>query len=97
VAFLGQDTGGGQGVYVYWAGLLTTIANLTTPIPGGTGRFTGFSGNPALSGNNAAFLGTGSSQAGVYLDVWPNGLITAADMHTPIPGANGGTFARFFD
>ena len=45
---------------------LSKVADLNTPIPGGTGNFTTFQGLD-LSGTNAVFQGEGSSgQKGIY-------------------------------
>ncbi len=70
VAFIGSGVNQ-QGVYVSDSAIpgnpVQPIANLTTPIPGGTGTFTGFS-SLSTSGAHTAFLGLGSDgQAGIYL------------------------------
>jgi sugar lactone lactonase YvrE len=74
----------------------THVANLATAIPGGTGNFTSFPKTPSLSGDNVAFLGTGSLGAqGVYARIGaisPPQLV--ADTNTAIP--NGiGNFTSF--
>jgi uncharacterized delta-60 repeat protein len=107
VAFVG--TGAGQaGVYSCDLAIPTDpcqpIANLSTPIPGGTGNFTGFS---ALSVANAsvsnpsstrvAFIGAGAGQAGVYscdLATPVDPCQPIANLTTTIPGGMG-TFAGF--
>jgi len=70
VAFSG--TGAGQaGIYLYDSAIpgepVQPIADLSTPIPGGTGLFTGFS-SVSVSSEHTAFLGLGSAgQKGIYL------------------------------
>ena len=67
---------------------LQRVADLNTPIPAGSGNFTGFQ-YPAISGGNLAFLGFGSSaQLGVYFF---NGSVLSrvADLNTAIPGGSG--------
>jgi hypothetical protein len=94
VAFIGSGSGGQQGIYL--SGTVPTlpqikIADLNTAIPGGTGNFTGFVGSPAISGQNVAFIGSGSGgQQGVYLS---NGQpappeIKVADTSTMMPGTS---------
>ena len=47
------------------AARLGVVADLNTPIPGGSGNFTGFGFSPSLDGGNVAFFGFGSGgQAG---------------------------------
>jgi hypothetical protein len=97
VAFIGSGSGGQQGIYLIGTSPSppqVKIADLNTAIPGGTGNFTGFFGSPAISGNNVAFIGSGSGgQQGVYLS---NGSpappeIKVADTSTMMPG----TIANF--
>ena len=100
VAFFGAGTGGQQGVYgasVSITGPPIKIADTTTAIPGGTGTFTTFAGNPSLSGDSVAFVGSGiGGQQGVYgASVSHNGPpIKIADTTTAIPGGTG-TFTTF--
>jgi len=59
-----------------------------TPIPGGTGNFTGV-GAPSLSGSGLAFYGSGSDgQQGIYT-AYPGGPIRIADRNTAIPSGTG--------
>jgi len=96
VAFFGAGSGGQQGIY---GASVTTqdppikVADTATAIPGGSGNFTAFPAGPSISGNHAAFAGSGSSgQQGIYFadDVLANGApITVADTATAIPDGTG--------
>ena len=93
VAFFGAGTGGQQGIYTYdyvvGTGPPIKIADTATPIPGGTGAFTGFASQPSLSGNNVAFIGAGASgQEGIYRATGGSS-IKLADLNTAIPGGIG--------
>ncbi len=75
--------------------LFTKIADTSTPIPGGTGDFTGFAVAPALSGSTAAFFGLGSGiQEGLYTGTGGT-LTTIADTNTTIPGGTGSKYSSF--
>ena len=71
-AFVATGTEGSQGVYSATvdssaAASRVRIADLTTPIPAGTGTFSGF-GSVSTSAGHTAFYGTGAGgQAGIYL------------------------------
>lgn len=105
IAFIGSGTGEQQGIYrVLPSGPALPvdplkIADILTPIPGGTGTFTGFS-NPINSASNIAFIGTGTGgQQGIYRvlpvdPLQPNDPIKIADLLTPIPGGTG-SFSSF--
>ena len=82
VAFLASGPGQ-YGIYLFERGVLRRVADLNTPIPGGSGTFTSF-GPPALSGSSVAFRGGGDGQEGIYLF---NGTVLnrVADLNTPIP------------
>jgi hypothetical protein len=84
----------------------TKIADKDTPIPGGTGVFTGFgfgigidNKTPTIDGKTVAFVNTGTfSQAGIYAGEGPgdgSSLRMVVNKETPIPDANG-TFKDFF-
>lgn len=69
--FTGGQTISGQyqeGIYLQNGSSLSVIADTNTPIPDGTGNFSGFMYNPpAIDNSNVAFMGYGSnSQAGIY-------------------------------
>jgi hypothetical protein len=69
LVFIGRGTNGQQGVYRVTAPPVnvTRIADLTTPIPGGTGNFTGFVALTAY-GDHTAFMGLGNDgQRGLYV------------------------------
>jgi hypothetical protein len=88
VAFGGAGPAGQQGVYFFNGSVLSRVADLNTPIPGGTGNFTALI-LAGLSGSNVAFEGTGpAGQQGVYSF---NGSVLSrvADLNTPIPNGTG--------
>jgi hypothetical protein len=90
VAFLGYDQWLHSGVYLHAKGSLTAVADENTPIPGGTGSFTGFWGPPSLHGGNVAFLS--HTPRGVYLY---NGttleVIASTSRISPLCSGNGST------
>ncbi len=103
LVFYGAGSGGQQGIYLATRGGLTApsrIADLATPIPGGTGNFLSFgteAGIIIVSGKNAVFAGTGAGgQRGIYGTtvgaVGPPFRI--ADTATAIPGGTG-NFTEF--
>ena len=80
---------------------ITTLTRSGTPVPGGTGVFTGFPQNPVVSTTSTAFLGLGSAgEVGVYASVIPStptvppNPTKVADLTTAIPGGTG-TFTGF--
>lgn len=76
-----------KGVYLASGGSLTTVADLSTAIPGGTGNFTGFALNSnAVAPGRLAFRSSGS--AGVYAFDGTS-LTQLADRSTPIPSGVG--------
>jgi hypothetical protein len=97
VAFLRSGLGFPiEGVYTNLNGSLSAIANMNTPIPGGTGNFTRFL-HPSLSNGIVTFIGFRDSddvsQAGIYTN--QGGLLNAiADTNTAIPGGTG-NFTNF--
>jgi hypothetical protein len=92
VSFQGLGTAGQQGVYTDAGGTLAAVANTSTPIPIGTGNFTGFLGT-SLSGGRVAFNGSGTGQQGIYTEA--SGTLTAvANRTTSIPSGTG-TFTLF--
>jgi hypothetical protein len=104
VAFNLNSSGvGSAGIYIYnnnVAGSLpVAVVTRDYPIPAGTGHFSNF-GDPSLSGNLVAFVGTGSnSEKGIYTkDIntpgQPLSVAVAVDINTPIPGGTG-YFADF--
>jgi hypothetical protein len=72
---------------------LRKVADLNTPIPGGSGNFLGFGYGeccyPAISGSNVAFMG-GEDDNGKYGIYLFNGttIVRVADSNTPIPGTS---------
>ncbi len=73
---------------------LSKVADLNTPVPGGSGSFTDFY-SPVISGDNIAFLGSGSESNGLYFFDGTT-LTIAADVNTPIPGRSE-NFSAFSD
>ncbi len=95
VAFFALGNLGQQGIYLFNGSTLGRVADLTTPIPGGSGNFTGFGGATVLmDGTHIAFLGFGSSgQQGLYL--FDGSTISRiVDANTAIPGGTG-NFTNF--
>jgi hypothetical protein len=94
VAFRGEGDSGQEGIYLFNGSVLSKVADLNTPVPGGAGNFI-FVNVPVIDDNNVAFLGHGTSgQVGFYVY---NGttLTKAADLNTPIPGGSG-NFTGFY-
>jgi hypothetical protein len=101
VAFVGNGSGGQQGLYKVAVisapqiGAPLRIADLTTAIPGGKGNFTAFPSGPAITESEIAFIGNGSdAQQGLYLAavISPSqigSLLRVADTTTAIPDGTG--------
>jgi hypothetical protein len=73
-----------EGIYASLFGTLTKIADLTTAIPGVTGKF--YASAPVIFGGNVAFIGKGDGNQGIYVRLWQSDLIRIADLSTDIPG-----------
>lgn len=87
VAFQAFGTGGEKGVYRTAGGSLSAVADQTTPIPGGTGAFTGFANEPAIDGPYVAFIGSGTAgQNGIYLDTTGGSLLEVITAGSPLDG-----------
>jgi len=67
VAFESEGSSGERGVHVFNGTTLSVVADANTPSPGGTARFTGFSGPPAISDGNVAFSARAGALEGIYL------------------------------
>jgi PEP-CTERM motif len=95
VAFIGGSVGQ-LGVYTNLGGVLNVVANTNTPIPGGTGNFTGFGRFTSLNNGTLAFQGFGAAkQQGIYSNL--NGVLNlVANTNTPIPDGTG-NFTGFYD
>ncbi len=94
VVFLGYGKQNQQGIYVYQGGLLSTIADRTTPIPGGKGTFTDFGYCAAIDHEKVIFWGYGTNnQQGIYT-FFNDSLFAIADVSTPIPRGEG-SFTSF--
>lgn len=98
IGFSGSDeTSAVFGVYKYIddLGILTTVADESTPIPNGAGTFTSVSDVAVDEFGRAAFIGTGGSgQGGVYVE-HDGQLDTLVDNHSVLP--NGESLAAFLD
>ncbi|CAN5687128.1 hypothetical protein BH09PLA1_BH09PLA1_14600 [soil metagenome] len=88
--FAARWSNGGSGVLLLNpSGSYSVIASNTTPIPAGTGAFTGFDSPDFRIGR-----ATGDNQEGLYLLNNSSHVAVVADRSTPIPGGSG-TFERF--
>ena len=77
-----------EGIYTDEGGVLRMVADVDTPIPGGTGTFTyGFSGDSAIDSGNVAFINFGLG-SGVYSEIGGD-LALVANLSTEIPGGEG--------
>jgi hypothetical protein len=95
VAFEGFAFGGNgeNGIYTNAGGSIAVVADLTTDIPGGTGKFTSFADFPSIDGGIVAFVGTAADVEGIYSNVGGS-LGVVVDENTPIPGG-AGNFSGF--
>ena len=90
VAFRGQGDSSPSrqlGIYKNNGDVLSLVADLNTPSPGGTGNLDSFF-QPSLNNESVAFKSYGNSQPGIYTN--NGGVISVvADTNTPIPGGTG--------
>jgi hypothetical protein len=93
VAFLGIGPSDQRGIYLFNGTSLIKVADLNTPVPGGSGNFVDLWSPPVISGSNVAFLGMGDG-LGIYLFDGTK-LSKVADYTTPVPGGSG-NFVDFF-
>jgi hypothetical protein len=89
MAFLGAKApGSGEGgAFLATAEGIVVVADENTPVPGGTGNFTGFIGITAGS-NSAIFFGSSPQRSGLY-EHTVSGLSIRADTGTAIPNGAG--------
>lgn len=94
VAFRAETSDGGEGVYLA-DGPLMTVADHTTPIPGGSGETFSFFGVPVVSGSEVAFVGTSfmAGRAGLY--VGSGGPLTVVADDTTSPPGTAESFTSF--
>lgn len=86
IGFEGGSNFSNTGVYTHTGTTLTEVANGSTPIPGGTGNFSGFA-SVRTDGNSVAFVGDGSSgQVGIYSDE-SGSLDALVDSTDTVPGS----------
>lgn len=102
VVFMGIDPSGKYGIYIYINGILSVVADTTTPVPRlGGGSFSFFSGGYAsIHGEDVAFIGQGprgKSQMGIYTYINGELDVVADSVNTEIPGDPlGENFSNFF-
>ena len=96
-AVIGTDSSGfpASGVYTYISGNLGKVADVNTPLPGGTGNFTDAT-EPWLENGSVAFAGSGNDQQWGFYTNLGGSLRVVADTNTPAPGGTG-TFFIFQD
>jgi hypothetical protein len=67
VVFHGRTAAGGEGIYRYANGVVTRIADRTTPVPGGTGgNFTSFGDDVSNDEGAVTFIGISAGGRGIY-------------------------------
>ena len=101
VAFIGNGSGGQQGVYASFPQDPVRIADLNSAVPGGTGKFLAFGGSgttpgAVISGTTVAFIGTSAGGGGIYVQIPQDPIRRAVDFNTAIPGGSG-NFNRFWN
>ncbi len=79
VVFLGLDAAFTDSIYKFDNGVITTVADLSTAVPGGTGNFTRLR-SPAISNGLIVFEGSSSIGSGIYAD-FGNGLQKIVDQN----------------
>ena len=89
VVFGGAGSDGQKGIYNSNGGILSTIANQNTAVPGGTGTFSSFYA-PVIDSGDVVFAGISSpeKQGGIYIQRGKT-LEVVEDNNTPIPGGIG--------
>ena len=92
IAFRGSSDGE-RAIYALTNGEIAKVADSTTPLPGGTGKFNTF-GPPVISSGQIVFEAETSSGQGIYA-YEDETLRTVADTTTRIPGDDA-TFQQFF-
>lgn len=94
LVFRGEGSDNQQGIYIYFNGYLTTIANQNTPIPDSNGKFTQFSFCPVFDEKNVVFIAEDSNrEKGIYISI-DGFLSTVANNKIRIPNGQG-TFTEF--
>lgn len=69
VVFHGRTTTGGEGIYRFADGVVTRIADRTTPVPGGSGTFLGFGDELSNDEGAVTFVGVSGAGRGVYTNL----------------------------
>ena len=88
VTFMGISSVAGTGIYASVGGALQTLVDRNTPIPGGTGNFSGV-GDVFRSGSSVSFAGI---QAGTFPGFYrwtSTGVNAIVTTSTPIPNGTG--------
>ncbi len=88
IAFGARVSSGASGtIGAYFAGpaaSLSRVADISTPIPGGTGNFNSLDFNPSISASGISFSAGGAGQAGIYNN-FGGTLNKVADLTTLFP------------
>lgn len=93
VIFAQDGPGQHNGIYLRYGGSLRVLADVATPIPGGSGTFERFGDPHGLKGSDTAFNAFGpAGQNGVYR-LRSGQVVVVADTHTPIPKGQGDFYA----
>lgn len=94
ITFYATGPSGQIGIYSFIGDVLDVVADLSTPLPGGTGTFSAF-GNPWIYHGMVVFWGAGSQEGeeGIYTTAGGT-LRVVADTTTPVPNG-GGNFTGF--
>lgn len=72
--FRGGGSDGQQGIYAWIDGTLVKIVDRNTPLPDGSGNFTGFFDQvPSIDGDKVAFFGIAGFRTGIF--VWMSGVL----------------------
>jgi hypothetical protein len=66
--FRAMTSGGQEGIYKLENGVLKRIADKTTPVPGGSGTFTGFGDDVSNDEGATSFVGQSAGGSGIYTD-----------------------------
>lgn len=95
LAFWGAGRDGLQGIYVGSTLKLAKVADVTTEIPSGLGKFVnGFGGNRSINEGKVAFVGFVSLvSSGIYIGIPGQKLVTLADKTVACPDRDGRKFS----
>jgi hypothetical protein len=92
--FTGQSSGQTESLYVSSASGISAIADVNTPIPGGSGMFASAAGT-SINNGRVAFVGGNATEGGVFLcDLASGAYTTVVRQFDPAPG--GGNFGLLY-